>query len=317
MHVRGFKRWFGSILAIFIVTAATVARGEERVHSREVPEVHLYTMGVGQALFERFGHAAMCLHFPDRPSADRCYNYGTADFQTPLPLSWAFLRGRADFWVATTTPALMMAHYRALDRTVWRQRLPLSEEQAHEISRMLRHDARPENRHFTYHHFDDNCTTRLRGLIDDATDSALADGSDGAVDFSYRDAVRRGFAEESAILIASDLFLGRRADRAPSLWEAMFLPTILRDEVTARFGAEAIVVYQRQGRAIDTADPGALGRLFFLLLGLLLMVPIALSWWTRRFERIAVALSAVPLGVVGLVAWTIAIASSLPELRWN
>lgn len=125
-----FKGWTGQSIAFVVVMAACpVAHGEERASRADVPEVYLYTMGVGEALFERFGHAAMCLHYPRRPSHDGCYNYGTADFQTPLPLSWAFLRGRADFWVATTTPALLLAHYRVLDRTVWRQRLPLADDQ--------------------------------------------------------------------------------------------------------------------------------------------------------------------------------------------
>lgn len=306
-----------SIVFLVLVAACSVAHGEERAAPSEVPEVHLYTMGVGEALFERFGHAAMCLHFSRRPSADWCYNYGTADFQTPLPLSWAFLRGRADFWVATTTPSLLMAHYRALDRTVWRQRLPLIDDQALEVAQMLRRDARPENRHFTYHHFDDNCTTRLRGIVDVATEGALNADSEVPMDFSYRDAVRRGFSEERAILVASDLFLGRNADRAPTLWQAMFLPRVLRDEVRSRFDAEPVVVYERWGRAIDTRDPGSASRGWLVLFGILFMLPIVASWWTGRYERVAVALASVPLGVIGLVLWTIAILSPLPELRWN
>jgi len=299
-----------------VLLTAGRAKAEERA-AAPAPEVHLYTMGVGQALFERFGHAAICLHQPRRASEDLCFNYGTADFQTPVPLTWSFLRGRAEFWVATMTRRTMMAHYRTIDRTVWRQVLPLTDEQARAVARRLLHDAQPENRYFTYHHFDDNCTTRLRDLIDEATHGRLREGSDDRMPFTYRDVVRRGFAADTWLVVSSDLFLGRASDVAPTRWQAMFLPEVFRAEVARRFEAPPVVLYARRGPPIDTNDPGWAVRLWLVLIGLLLTVPVLLAFKWRRWEQTLVAFPATALGSIGLLLWAVAVVSPLPELRWN
>ena len=88
------------------------------------PTVDVYTMGQGSDLFERFGHAAICV---TRAEGTRCYNYGTTDFASPPEeLGWRFLRGDAKFWVSVWPLPRMLEVYRQHDRTVWRQRLPLS-----------------------------------------------------------------------------------------------------------------------------------------------------------------------------------------------
>src|SRR5581483_2002964 len=93
------------------------------------PRIELYTMGAGDDLFSAFGHAAICVLDEQSPRG-RCYNYGTADFRTPLPLTWDFIRGRARFWVSVADLPAMLWLYRQEDRTVYRQRLALSDEQA-------------------------------------------------------------------------------------------------------------------------------------------------------------------------------------------
>ncbi len=232
MRTPGPRSSASAVLLVALAMAGT-ARAQA-----DIPEVQLYTMGEGDASFERFGHAAMCLHYKQRRTANRCYNYGTTDFQTPVPLTWSFLRGEADFWVATAPPGVMLRLYRGMDRSIWRQDLPLTDDQARLIAKKLRHNARPENRHFTYHHFHDNCSTRLRDLIDEATSGRLREGSDHSVGVTYRDLVRRGFSKETVIVVGSDVVLGRAVDQVPTRWQAMFLPAYLREEVRTRLGAE-------------------------------------------------------------------------------
>ena len=59
-----------------------------------VPTIDVYTMGIGDDVFAHFGHAAICVGSEDSDRG-RCYNYGTADFSTPVPLTWDFIRGNA------------------------------------------------------------------------------------------------------------------------------------------------------------------------------------------------------------------------------
>ena len=288
-----------------------------RAQSSE-PVVDIYTMDIGDHLFTRFGHAAICVHDLRTPEG-RCYNYGTTDFSTPGPLTWSVLRGRARFWVSVAPLERMLAFYGAggENRTVYRQRLPLAPAQTARLLDRLDHDVRPENREYVYHHYRDNCTTRLRDHLAAVTDGAFRARSDAVQPFTWRMLTMRGFAPDPTVLAASDLLLGRALDASPTRWEAMFLPEIFRDEVAARLGARPEVVYLRPD---PVARGGAHnGRIALLAAAFALAVMTAA---TRRLKnvyarRAGVAVAGLALGLAGLVVWVLAAVSSLAELRLN
>ena len=195
--------------ALFLLLAALASGGE--------PRVELYTMGPGDPLFERFGHAALCVVHDSAPAHARCYNYGTPDFDTPPhQLGWRFLRGGAVFWVSVWDRDQMLRAYVRSDRSIWRQQLGLEPAQLRRLVRRLGHDARAENRRYTYHHFRDNCATRVRDLIDEAAQGALARSGGEPITLSYRDLGRSRLRDMTALLLASDLVVGREADRHPT-----------------------------------------------------------------------------------------------------
>ncbi|HEU5059802.1 MAG TPA: DUF4105 domain-containing protein [Kofleriaceae bacterium] len=300
-------------------TSAPDDRLGEPAGPGDAPIVELYTMGQGDLMFEKFGHAALCIRYPRAPRRTRCYNYGSTDFDSVVPLFWGFLRGRSVFWVSVSSRARMLEHYREADRTIWRQVLALPPAQAAALADALARDSREENRYYDYHHYRDNCSTRLRDHLDRATGGALsAAARETSRHGSYREISRSGFAADTGLLLASDLILGREADRRPDNYEAMFLPDVLRAEVEARLGAAPELVYTRRGPPFP-ADPGLGGRWLWLLLAALFAAPLALSraLWGGRRERAAIAAGVIPLALLGLVLWTLAIASPLPEVRWN
>lgn len=310
----------GGLLAVALCAAGRPASASgldagSTGSSSTVPEIILYTMEEGEVLFQRFGHAALCVEYPDAPRRDRCYNYGTTDFSDPITLGWDFLRGKARFWVSVTTPARMLDTYGGLDRTIWRQKIPLTDQQARTAAAALAHDALPENRYYIYHHYYDNCTTRLRDIIDDVTGGALHREADEPVGPSFREFGRRGFADQKWLLIIDDFFMGRRGDIQPNVWQAMFLPDYLRVEVHERLGAEPEMLTQRQGGPV--APYGGSGRGWILLFAVLLAMPIAVTRVLGRRERLGVALATGPLFVLALVTWGIALITTLPEGRYN
>jgi hypothetical protein len=236
-----------------------------------------------------------------------------------VPLFWGFVRGRSVFWVSVSSLGRMLAHYREADRSIWRQTLPLEPDQARALAEALAHDSLEENRYYDYHHFRDNCSTRLRDHLDRATGGALSAATAQASQHgTFREISRRGFAGQTAILLASDLVLGRAADQKPDNFQAMFLPDVLRVEVEERLGAAPVLIFQRKGPAFAT-DPGLGGRWLWLVLAVLIAAPLALSRfaWNGRRERAALVLAAIPLGLLGLILWTLAVVSPLPEVRWN
>src|SRR5512144_1981292 len=134
--------------ALLLVVASSVAHAAP-------PSIELYTMGQGDEIFSAFGHAAICVTGDDAP-AGRCYNYGTADFTTPVPLTWNFIRGRALFWVSVTDTFHMLRYYEHVGRAVWRQRLTLTPDQAERVAAALAASSDERVKYYRYHHFDDN-----------------------------------------------------------------------------------------------------------------------------------------------------------------
>lgn len=281
-----------------------------------VPKIVLITMGKGVVVWEKFGHGAICVEYaPGSGARSLCYNYGTTDFAKPVSVGWGFLRGEGEFWVSVTTPKKMIRRYMGFDRTLWRQVIPLSDEKARALAARLAHNALPENRNYTYHHFYDNCTTRIRDLLDEATDGKLRQGSEGKPGPSFRDYARQGFSQDAWLLVATDFFLGHGADHEPDLWEAMFLPSYLRQVVRDQLGSEPDVIYQRRGPPLTEGE--STGRGWVVFLALLLAIPLALARWLGRFERLALGFAGSVLFLMGFIIWFLAIVTAVEEFRYN
>src|SRR5690606_18920909 len=104
------------------------------------------------------------------------------------------------------------------------------------------------------------CSTRLRDIIDDATGGVLRRDTAGKrYPLTFREAGARGLGTEPAILALGDFAVGRALSPRPTMWEAMFLPDVLREQVAASLAAPAEVVYQRRAARLpwptDAAPP--------------------------------------------------------------
>jgi hypothetical protein len=272
--------------------------------------IDLYTVGPGDDLFSKFGHAALCVE------GGLCYNYGTSDFSRPVGLGWEVVRGRARFWVSVSDLETMLLSFELEDRTIYRQRLPLTEKQALGLSRALEKDALPENRAYVYNHFLENCSTRPRDHIDGATGGALRRVELEGIG-SFRDYAAEGLSRASAVLVpASDFLMGRWIDHPIDAYAAMFLPDVLREGVSSALKAPQEVVYQRSGPPLASRVKGARAASLAVSLGLsaMFLVSLALGERARRFFRKS---GAILLGSLGTALLSAAIVSVLPELRRN
>jgi len=307
----------------------------------EYPRVELVTMGVGALMWERHGHIALCIEY-ENPRENACYNYGIGDFRHPLQMAWGFFRGDGSFWVGKMNPREMLGIYQYADRTIWVQPLPLTQAQKKQVIDKLEYDILDEHKYYSYDHFWDNCTTRVRDIIDDATDHALSKMVVATDDRTYRDLAREGFYGMRIPSLITDLAMGRVTDRVPSYWERMFLPDYLREAVVTLWKIQPRAMYTRKGppalkeiefrladpnvSAAERADLEAhreelesspTGRVLFALLILLLTAP---AWATRlwgRFQRAGLAVAIGPAVLLGTVLWALAIISPLPYVRWN
>jgi hypothetical protein len=313
-----------------LLTLALVASGAGVAHadapspraprdsfSTSPPVIELWTMGQGEDVFERFGHAALCV-YEAAGEESRCYNYGaTTLFDDPLDLVVKFVRHQAPFTVSITSAERMYASYARADRTIYRQVLPLTPAQAEALVERLRVDEGPPRLSYMYDHFADNCTTRVRDHIDAVTGGALRRGNDVPLGPPLRALVRAGFSADWYYLTFTEVMLGRHMDTYPTRWEAMFHPDHLRLAVWERFGAEPRIVLERTGRPLTVTATG--GQRLLALVGFVLaaVAGLGVASGLRVTRRLVLILTGLVLGSLAVVVHAVAIYCLLPDLRWN
>ncbi|MBN1773815.1 MAG: DUF4105 domain-containing protein [Deltaproteobacteria bacterium] len=304
------------LLAALALPTRATADGPPK--EKPLPQIVLYFGGPGDDPFSAFGHVAICIVPPDHPDHGLCFDYGAAYITSFSGLMWGFLRGRAEFQVVQTPEHALLTRFHHEDRTLHRLVLPLTPDQVRLAAAKLHADTLDPNWRYRYDHQYDNCATRIRDLLDLAVDGAWATAArhqpgPGA---SFRDLSRTVASGQLLLMLTADLLAGRAVDTIPDRWDAMFLPEVLQRETERFFGVTSTVVLQRHGPELSP-ELGWGGRYWFVILGLLFGLPLAAARRSGRCPRTALACAALPLTLLGLLVWTLAIVSTLPAVRWN
>ena len=193
--------------------------------------VYLMTIGVGDAVWQRFGHNALWIR-DARANTDIAYNWGMFDFDQPNFLG-RFLTGETRYWMEGFDAFALAGHYsRNENRSVWAQELNLTPAQRLAVRDFVKWNEREENRYYRYDYYRDNCSTRVRDAIDRVLGGALQRQLGArATGTTYRSHTRRLTAGDAAVYTGTQLALGRPTDRPISAWEEGFLPTRLMSHV--------------------------------------------------------------------------------------
>lgn len=216
-----------------LLAALTILSGLPPVHASvaNAPganlEIALVTYGPGEVYWERFGHDA--IEVRDTASGEAInFNYGLFDFnQKDFFLNFA--RGRMRYMMGADATEMEAGDYRAQGRSITRQRLAFSAEQAAALRDFLLWNVQPRNASYPYDYYVDNCTTRVRDALDRALGGVLhtqlrARGGGQ----TYREQTVRLMSAQPALMLALDLGLGPYADQPLNGWRESFLPAELQ-----------------------------------------------------------------------------------------
>lgn len=223
------RRAASAALALAALAAAP-ARAQAPVPADTGLTVTLLTMGQGDLVWEKFGHNALWIHDP-AAGTDHVYNYGIFDFDSPGYWS-RFIAGNWLYQLGVFSIDQTLYQYRYFNRPVWAQELNLTPAQERELQAFLEWNARPENAEYLYDYYRDNCSTRVRDVIDAVLGGRLRAATEGdATGTTYRWHSERLIAADELSYTGLAGGLGPAADREIDAWEEMFLPFKVQEQV--------------------------------------------------------------------------------------
>jgi len=203
-----------------------------KIPAESVPDtldVRLFIVGPGDPVYSFWGHTGLAIR--DRElERDVFFDFGNFYFEDD-DFFQNFAVGRLLYmaYVVYTEPYIrsIVRDNRELTEYV----LNLSPEKERALYEALIDKSSPANRTFLYHHYYDNCSTRIRDYINDATEGAFKEQSEAMNSSSYRESFLRFTSRRKLIGSTLSLLQGTPIDREITLWEEMFLPEVMGDFV--------------------------------------------------------------------------------------
>ena len=138
-----------------------------------------------------------------------------------------FVFGLTDYRVEVFPMAEMLADYAAEGRWIKEQYVRLTREEKKRLLTALEENLKPENVHYRYNYFYDNCTTRPRDMI---VNCLVHNDYPATVptQTTYREEIHKWNEHHRWARFGNDLLLGVKSDVPLTSREAEFLPDNLR-----------------------------------------------------------------------------------------
>jgi hypothetical protein len=181
-------------------------------------------MGPGDELYFWWGHIALIVE-DSITGRSRLFDYGLFSFDNEnFFVNFAF--GRLIYSCGVSPTDRVFANYMSANRSIDIYTLDIPPEKRLEVLRFAEINVLPENRDYYYHHFRDNCSTRIRDIIDLATDGQFFEKYGHAPSrFTFRDHVRRHTWFSPPVDWVLNFWMGQVIDIPITVWDDMFLPS--------------------------------------------------------------------------------------------
>ncbi|WP_304234921.1 DUF4105 domain-containing protein [Jiulongibacter sediminis] len=202
----------------------------------EQSEISLLTISPGEELWSFAGHTAIRVKDPVQ-GIDVNFNYGVFDFRKES-FYLKFLRGTLPYEIGAYNFRDETPYWISENRKVTQQVLNLNQEQKQRFFDFLMENYQPENREYRYKFFYDNCSTRVRDVLEYATGDSLQFSQTLNAEKSFRDWIKISSQKSNNDWseFGMDLLIGVPADETTNAYRAMFIP----DNLMAAFDSAKI-----------------------------------------------------------------------------
>lgn len=291
------------IIFLFLAFLSTgISFSQDSCHLR----ISLLTCTPGAELYSIFGHSAF--RVTDKSTGtDIVYNYGTFDFGDPAFYS-KFVRGKLLYYLSQENFNDFQYTYMMDNRGIDEQVLNLDCRQLQDIQQFLFNNLQGDNKFYKYDFLLDNCTTRLRDIVEQKGGKLIKWGEiPEASGMSFRNAIHyyldKGYMPWSKLGI--DLLLGSKIDKKMTNREAMFLPEFLEKSIDLTATGNGALVKTKVYPLVK-ADQGDNGPGLFspvVVFSLIAVLIIALGFTqqpaARKFLQVADIILFMIIGLMG------------------
>jgi hypothetical protein len=192
---------------------------------------YLLTCDPGLETYSVYGHSALRVVIPGIQT-DVVYNWGVFDFNTPN-FAWKFAKGRLDYMLGVYPYNRFLRDYMMENRAVISQTISLEPVEKLRLMLLLQENMKPENRYYRYDFFYDDCSTRIRDLIEKILGDKLIYPPDQSNNTpAFREKIGSHLIMFPWLKMGIDLLMGTPGEKKTSFRDRMFLPEDLQRNLT-------------------------------------------------------------------------------------
>ena len=211
------KKIFFIFLILTVFVSAGFAQGENLT-------LKIVVVGPGDDLYLWWGHIALIIE-DSITGRNSLYDYGQFSFEQEN-FFYNFAFGRLYYNCGVSNAETFLLFNSLENRDILIYTLDVLPEKRMEIKEFAENNVLPKNRIYEYHHFRDNCSTRIRDIIDLITDGQFSNIYENETGrYTLRQHVRRHtwFSPPADWLL--NFWMGQVIDVPITVWEEMFLPS--------------------------------------------------------------------------------------------
>jgi Domain of unknown function (DUF4105) len=212
---------------------------------------YLITCSPGTETYSIYGHSALRIVIPEK-NVDAVFNWGVFDFDTPN-FAWKFAKGRLDYLLIEETLKGFLQEYYFEKRSVYSQKINLNPKETQKLVSLINENLKPENVKYRYDFFYDDCSTRIRDLLEKSIGDKLKyPPQETGKTPTFRDLVAKYQNPYPWLRFGVDLIMGSTADKKADFRNRMFLPLDMKQ------GLSETVIYRSDKMIPLLQNPEAL-----------------------------------------------------------